>query len=109
METSATASDKANNGTDNLLPSITPLHLQAFQLRVKLHRFLIELVVLGADLALELLVLGTLLDLKIIQSTEELGDLFALKGTVTVSFDVVLVADLSNEFFAVDQVAVMCL
>lgn len=106
---SATASGKGNSKTHNLLPSVTPLHLQALRLRVKPPRFAIEFVVLGADLALELLVFGTLLALKVIQSIDELVDLFALEGTVAVSFDVMLVTNLSNEVFAFDQAMVMCL
>lgn len=76
---------------------------------MELPRLAIELVVLGADLALELVVLGTLLALKITQSIDELVDLFALEGAVAVSFDVMLVADLSNEVFAFDQAAFVCL
>lgn len=70
---------------------------------MKLPRFAIELVILGADLALELLVLGTLPTLKVTQSIDELIDFFALEGAVAVAFDVMLVADISNELFALDQ------
>ena len=100
---------KNNNGTDDLLPSIAPLHLKALQLRMKLPRLAIKLVVLGADLTLELLILGALLALKITQSVDEFVDFFALEGTVAVSFDVMLVADLSNELFAFYQTTVVCL
>ena len=100
---------KNNNGTDDLLPSIAPLHLKALQLRMKLPRLAIKLVVLGADLTLELLILGALLALKITQSVDEFVDIFALEGTVAVSFDIMLVADLSNELFAFYQTTVVYL
>ena len=98
-----------NNRTDNLLPSITPLHLQALQLRTKLCRSAIELVVLGADLALKLFVFRALFALKITQSIDEFVNFFALEGTVAISFHIVLVANISNEFFAFGQATVMCL
>lgn len=76
---------------------------------MQLSRCTIKLVVLGADLALELLVLGALFALKITESIDEFVDLFALERAVAVSFDFMLVANLSNELFAFHQSAVMCL
>lgn len=76
---------------------------------MQLPRFAIEVVVSGADLTLELLVLGALLALKITQSINEFDDLFPLEGAVAVSLDIMLIADLSNQLFAFDQATVMCL
>jgi hypothetical protein len=76
---------------------------------MKLCRFAIELVILGADLTLKLFILGALFALKITQSIDKFVNFFALEGTVVISFDMMLVADLSNEFFAFDQATVMFL